>query len=94
MNDFISVAYFCELWRVLSVIARAILGHQPARRGHAGGIGAVGAVESVEPTSEGTISNMETVPVERGRQGPRTVEFHNLDAVIAVGYRVYSTKAA
>jgi hypothetical protein len=36
---------------------------------------------------------METVQDEGGRQVARTVEFYNLDAVIAVGYRVNSLKA-
>ena len=36
---------------------------------------------------------METVQTEGGRQVARDVEFYNLDAVIAVGYRVNSIKA-
>lgn len=40
-----------------------------------------------------TISKMETVQIEGGRKIPREVEFYNLDAVIAVGYRVNLAKA-
>lgn len=49
--------------------------------------------ESGELTPEATVSKMETVQTEGGRQVTRTVEFYNLDAVIAVGYRVNSLKA-
>ena len=46
-----------------------------------------------ELTREATVSKMETVQVEGGRDIVREVEFYNLDAVIAVGYRVNSIKA-
>ena len=46
-----------------------------------------------ELSREATISKMETVQTEGGRQITRDVEFYNLDAVIAVGYRVNSIKA-
>jgi len=46
-----------------------------------------------ELTREATISKMETVQTEGGRRIAREVEFYNLDAVIAVGYRVNSIKA-
>jgi len=49
--------------------------------------------ESGELTPEATISKMETVQTEGERQVARSVEFYNLDAVIAVGYRVNSLKA-
>src|ERR1700733_3931335 len=42
---------------------------------------------------EATVSKMETVQTEGGRQILRYVEFYNLDAVIAVGYRVNSVRA-
>lgn len=41
-----------------------------------------------------TISKMEMVRSEGGRQVTRTVEFYNLDAIIAVGYRVNSYNPA
>ena len=40
-----------------------------------------------------TLSKMETVQIEGERQVTREVEVYNLDAVIAVGYRVNSIKA-
>ena len=49
--------------------------------------------DSGELTTQGTISKMETVQNEGERQVTREVEFYNLDAVIAVGYRVNSLKA-
>jgi hypothetical protein len=49
--------------------------------------------ESAELTSEATVSKMETVQTEGGRNVNRIVEFYNLDVVIAVGYRVNSLKA-
>jgi hypothetical protein len=48
---------------------------------------------SGELTPEATISKMEIVQMEGGRQATRQVEFYNLDAAIAVGYRVNSVKA-
>lgn len=48
---------------------------------------------SGELTPEATISKMETVQNEGDRQVVREVDFYNLDAVIAVGYRVNSIKA-
>jgi len=48
---------------------------------------------SGELTPEATISKMETVQAEGQRQIAREVDFYNLDAVIAVGYRVSSVKA-
>jgi hypothetical protein len=40
-----------------------------------------------------TVSKLEIVRLEGTRQVKRTVEFYNLDAIIAVGYRVNSLKA-
>ncbi len=48
---------------------------------------------SGELIREATVSKIETVQTEGGRQIARDVEFFNLDAVIAVGYRVNSLKA-
>jgi hypothetical protein len=45
----------------------------------------------LEPTA--TISKMEMVRSEGGREVARTVELYNLDAIIAVGYRVNSYQA-
>ena len=48
---------------------------------------------SGELTPGATISKMEIAQLEGGRQISREIEFYNLDAVIAVGYRVNSIKA-
>jgi hypothetical protein len=48
---------------------------------------------SGELTLAATVSKMETVQIEGDREISREVEFYNLDAVIAVGYRVNSVKA-
>lgn len=49
--------------------------------------------ESGELDRDSTVSNMETVQNEGGREIKRNIEFYNLDAIIAVGYRVNSKKA-
>lgn len=49
--------------------------------------------ESAELEPTATISKMEMVRSEGGREVARTVEFYNLDAIIAVGYRVNSYQA-
>ena len=49
--------------------------------------------ESNELQKEATISILETVQIEGSRNVKRNVEFYNLDAIIAVGYRVNSKKA-
>jgi hypothetical protein len=48
---------------------------------------------SCELVRDATVSKIETVQAEGGRQIARDVDFFNLDAVIAVGYRVNSVKA-
>lgn len=49
--------------------------------------------EDGELQKEATVSKMEIVQVEGTREVKRTSEFYNLDAIIAVGYRVSSFKA-
>jgi len=49
--------------------------------------------ESQELNPEATVSKIETVQIEGERQVTREVEVYNLDAAIAVGYRVNSIKA-
>ena len=46
-----------------------------------------------ELSPKATVSKMETVRLEGKRQVTRTVEFYNLDMIIAVGYRVNSARA-
>ena len=48
---------------------------------------------SKELTREATISKMEIVQAEGQREITREIEVYNLDAVIAVGYRINSVKA-
>jgi len=49
--------------------------------------------DSGELTRVATVSKMEIVRAEGGREVAREVEFYNLDAIIAVGYRVNSYQA-
>ncbi len=49
--------------------------------------------ESGELKKEATVSIMDTVQNEGDREVKRTMEYYNLDAIIAVGYRVNSKKA-
>ncbi len=49
--------------------------------------------EEKELQKNSTISKMEIVQKEGTRQVKRNIEFYNLDAIIAVGYRVNSKKA-
>ena len=49
--------------------------------------------EEGELNKETTISKMEIVQNEGGRDVKRAIEFYNLDAIISVGYRVNSAKA-
>lgn len=49
--------------------------------------------ESKELSPEANVSKMEIVQMERERRVTREVEVYNLDATIAVGYRVNSIKA-
>lgn len=49
--------------------------------------------DSGELVLESTVSKMETVQEEGGRRVSRIVDFYNLDAIIAVGYRVNSARA-
>lgn len=47
----------------------------------------------VELERRATVSKMETVQREGGRYIKRTIEYYNLDMVIAIGYRVNSRHA-
>jgi len=49
--------------------------------------------ETGELIKDATVSVMETVQMEGARQVNRKLEFYNLDAIIAVGYRVNSVQA-
>jgi hypothetical protein len=49
--------------------------------------------ETNELIKDATVSKMETVQQEGGKSVKRKLEFYNLDAIIAVGYRVNSIQA-
>lgn len=49
--------------------------------------------ESGELSREPSVCKMQTVQSEGGRQVRRTLDYYNLDAIIAVGYRVNSRSA-
>jgi len=46
-----------------------------------------------ELVQEATVSILETVQIENGRNVKRNTQFYNLNAIIAVGYRVNSNRA-
>lgn len=48
---------------------------------------------SADLTSEGTVRKYRTVRKEGSRDVERELEYYNLEAIIAVGYRVNSTRA-
>ena len=50
-------------------------------------------VEKLEADKKATISILERVQKEGSREVSRKVEYYNLDAIIAVGYRVNSKRA-
>lgn len=76
------------LWLPLAQIARLFDVQPPAISKHLKNI-----FESGELHREATVSKMETVQVEGERSVQRTIDFYNLDAIIAVGYRVNSRRA-
>lgn len=49
--------------------------------------------ETGELSQDATVANFATVQTEGGREVKRSIEFYNLDAIIAVGYRVNSRRA-
>ena len=49
--------------------------------------------ESGELERESTVSILETVQNEGGREISRQIEYYNLDAIIAIGYRINTKKA-
>jgi hypothetical protein len=49
--------------------------------------------ETGELSEQATVSILETVQMEGEREVKRNIEFYNLDAIIAVGYRVNSRRA-
>jgi len=76
------------LWLPLAQIAELFGVQTPAISKHLKNIFASGELDRVE-----TVSKMETVQNEGGRSVQRNIDYYNLDAIIAVGYRVNSRRA-
>ena len=88
-NVVINVTYFEDnFWLTQRLIAQLFGVEVPAINKHLNNI-----FEENELDKEATISKMEIVQQEGNRQVRRQVEFYNLDAIIAVGYRVNSKQA-
>jgi hypothetical protein len=77
-----------NLWLTQKMMAELFAVNVPAISKHLNNI-----YEERELYKNATISILETVQNEGGRDVKRQVEFYNLDAIIAVGYRVNSNKA-
>ena len=76
------------IWLTQAQIAELFDVNVPAISKHLNNI-----FEEGELQKEATVSKMETVQQEGSRQVTRTRDFYNLDAIIAVGYRVNSKRA-
>ena len=88
-KEFINVVFKDEtFWLTQKAMAELFDVNVPAVSKHLQNI-----YEENELTRDATISKMETVQQEGERQVKRMVDFYNLDAIIAVGYRVNSKKA-
>lgn len=88
-NVSINVTYNNEsFWLTQKAMAELFGVEVPAISKHLGNI-----YESGELSEEATISILETVQKEGNRDVSRKKEFYNLDAIIAVGYRVNSKQA-
>ncbi|MGA9638571.1 virulence RhuM family protein, partial [Flavobacterium sp.] len=85
----VTVTYLNDtFWLTQKLIAQLFGVETPAISKHLSNI-----YDSNELDKKGTISILETVQQEGKRQVKRQVEFYNLDAIIAVGYRVNSKQA-
>ncbi len=85
----INVTYFNDsFWLTQKAIAGLFGVEVPAISKHLANI-----YETEELQQQATVSKMETVQKEGVREVKRNVEFYNLDAIIAVGYRVNSKQA-
>ena len=88
-NVCVSVYYNNEtFWLTQKAMAELFGVNTQAITKHLGNI-----YQEQELNKEATCSKMEQVQQEGGRQVKRFVDFYNLDAVIAVGYRVNSHQA-
>ena len=88
-REFISVVFQNEtFWLTQKAMAELFAVNVPAISKHLQNI-----YEEEELTRDATVSKMETVQQEGGRQVRRSLDHYNLDAIIAVGYRGNSKKA-
>ena len=85
----INVTYHNEnFWLTQKALAQLFGVEVPAISKHLTNI-----YEDFELIQDSTISILETVQIEGSRSVKRKMEFYNLDAIIAVGYRVNSKQA-
>ncbi len=88
-KEYISVVFKDEtFWLTQKAMAELFAVNVPAVSKHLQNIYEEGELER-----SSTVSKMEKVQQEGERQVKRTVDHYNLDAIIAVGYRVNSKKA-
>ncbi len=88
-NVTVSVRFEDEnFWMTQKAIAELFDVQVPATTKHLKNI-----YDEEELTREATVSKKEIVQIEGSREVSRLVDFYNLDAIIAVGYRVNSKKA-
>ena len=88
-KEFVSVVFQDEtFWLSQKAMAELFDVNVPAISKHLQNI-----YDEGELNRDGTISKMETVQSEGSRMVRRNVDHYNLDAIIAVGYRVNSKKA-
>ena len=88
-KEFVSVVFKDEtFWLTQKAMGELFNVKTPAISKHLQNI-----YEEGELDRDATVSKMETVQDEGGRTVRRTLEHYNLDAIIAVGYRVNSKKA-
>ena len=76
------------IWATQKAIAQLFGVQVPAVNKHL-----LNIYNELELDSNSTISKMEQVQIEGTRSVKRQVDYYNLDAIIAVGYRVNSAKA-
>ena len=88
-EDGVQVVYKDEsVWATQKAIAELFDVGVPAISKHLNNIFAEGELQQGS-----TVSKMEIVQIEGGREIKRQLDFYNLDAIISVGYRVNSVKA-
>lgn len=88
-NIYVNVVFKDEtFWMTQKAMAELFDVNVPAISKHLSNI-----FEEGELFKEATVSKMEIVQMEGNRKVKREPEFYNLDAIIAVGYRVNSKKA-